>query len=370
MEHKKIRAIGAAMVILLWAALAVYAWVKPADARSVAERRELEQKPAFTKESFLDGSFAVDFESYSLDQFPMRDGFRQLKSITSYYGLWQSDNNGIYVHDGFVEKLDYPLNEEAVQTAVDLFTGVYEKHLQGKTENVYISVVPDKGYYLTPENGFPAMDYEKLMEEMDLPWAECVDLTAALSVEDYYRTDTHWRQEKLLPVAQKLSQAMGQSGPTADQYTAEAVERPFYGVYYGQAALPMAPDTMYTLNNPVFDAVTVMGYDEMGRPMELPLYNMDAGDDLYDVFLNGSQQSLLVLENPNAKTDRELVIFRDSFGCSIAPLFLEDYAKVTLVDLRTLSSMALYMVNYKDADVLFMFSTLVLNNPDSFRTGA
>ena len=36
-------------------------------------------------------------------------------------------------------------------------------------------------------------------------------------------------------------------------------------------------------------------------------------DDMYEIFLGGSK-SLISIENPNAKTDRELVMFRDSFG--------------------------------------------------------
>lgn len=367
---KKIRIIGAFLVILVWAALCVYAWVKPADAYSVSERSQLDQKPDFTLESFASGEFAKAFESYTLDQFPLRDSFRQLKSAVSYYGLWQSDNNNIYVHNGFVEKLDYPLNGEAVDTAQTLFESVYEKHIAGKTDRVFVAVVPDKGYYLTPENGFPAMDYEKLMEQMDFEWARQIDLTDTLTIEDYYRTDAHWRQEALLPTAQKLAQAMGQTGPTESNYTPTALERPFYGGYYGQAALPLSPDTMYILESDVFAEVTVTGYDELGRPVQLPIYNVDAGDDMYDTFLTGSKQSFLVLSNPNARTDRELVIFRDSFGCSLAPLLLEDYAKVTLIDLRAVSPIMLNMANYKDADVLFLFSTVVLNNPDSFRTGA
>ena len=39
--------------------------------------------------------------------------------------------------------------------------------------------------------------------------------------------------------------------------------------------------------------------------------------------------SLLTVDNPNARTDRELVIFRDSFGSSLAPLLLEGYSRVT-----------------------------------------
>ena len=199
MKNGKIRAIGAMIVIGLWAALAMFAWLKPADIMSVAERRELAQKPPFTINSFVDGSFAEAFKDYSLDQFPLRDSFRQIKSLFSYYGLWQSDNNNIYVHNGYVEKLDYPLNAAAVDQAKSLFEQVYQKHLKGKTDRIYVAVVPDKGYYLTPKNGFPAMDYEDLMTQMEFSWAQAIDLTQTLAIEDYYRTDTHWRQEALAP---------------------------------------------------------------------------------------------------------------------------------------------------------------------------
>ena len=329
MRHEKTRILGALLVIILWALLTAFAWLKPADDHSVAERRKLNQKPEFTVESFESGQFAKAFEKYTLDQFPLRDGFRQVKSMFSYYGLMQSDNNNIYVEDGYVEKLNYPLNGAAVDKAKATFTQVYESYIKGKTDNVYVAVVPDKGYYLTQENGFPAMDYEALLKQMEVDWAQPVDLTHILTKESYYRTDTHWRQEELIPVAQKLCDTMGQNGPTAENYTAQAMDRPFYGVYYGQAALPMRPDDMNLLQSDVFKNVKITGYDDLGRPVELPLYYMEAGDDLYDVFFNGSKQSLVVMENPNARTDRHLVIFRDSYGCSIAPLFLEDYAKIT-----------------------------------------
>ena len=367
MKYKVTRIIGASLIMTLWVGLAVYAWLKPADGHSVAERRTLEQKPTFTMEAFASGDYAKTFESYTLDQFPLRDSFRQVKSMFSYYGLWQSDNNNIYVQGGYVEKLNYPLNKEAVDAAKQVFTTVYENNVKGKTDNVYVAVVPDKGYYLTQENGFPSMDYDALQQEMKLPWAKSIDLTDVLQKESYYRTDTHWRQEELIPVARKLAQAMGKQGPTAENYTVEAMDRDFYGVYYGQAALPMRPDELNLLQSPVFKDVQVFGYDDLGRKVEIPLYYMEAGDDLYDVFLNGSKQSLVVLENPNARTDDHLIIFRDSYACSIAPLFLEDYAKITLVDLRAGQMLPKLAMPYKNADVLFLQSSLVLNNPDSYR---
>ena len=62
-----------------------------------------------------------------------------------------------------------------------------------------------------------------------------------------------------------------------------------------------------------------------------------AGRDPYEMFLSGSV-SLLRIENPQNTSGRRLVIFRDSFGSSIAPLLVEGYSSVTLVDIRYLAS--------------------------------
>jgi hypothetical protein len=72
---------------------------------------------------------------------------------------------------------------------------------------------------------------------------------------------------------------------------------------------------------------------------------------------------LIEITNPNATTDKELVIFRDSFGSSLSPLLVEGYAKVTVLDIRYMnSSMLNRYVRFNDQDVLFIYSTLVLNN--------
>ena len=99
------------------------------------------------------------------------------------------------------------------------------------------------------------------------------------------------------------------------------------------------------------------------------VYNMEklSSNDLYDVFLSGPQ-SLLRIENPNATTDRELVVFRDSFGSSMIPLLVQDYATVTVVDLRYLPSAAVgQYVDFHGQDVLFLFSTLILNTGSALK---
>ena len=62
--------------LVLWGALALWAWVIPSRQISEAERRPLAQKPAFSVQTLLSGKFREDFESYSLDQFPLRQSFR------------------------------------------------------------------------------------------------------------------------------------------------------------------------------------------------------------------------------------------------------------------------------------------------------
>ena len=83
--------------------------------------------------------------------------------------------------------------------------------------------------------------------------------------------------------------------------------------------------------------------------------------DPYEMYLSGPL-SLITIDNPHAKTDKELVIFRDSFGRSIIPLLIDDYAKITVIDIRYQIPQILLMgVDFEHADVLFLYSTLVLN---------
>lgn len=363
---KKSRIVGLAAVAAVWLALSAAAWVSPAKDISEAERRKLAQFPALTAQSVGSGRFMTDFERYTLDQFPLRDAFRRLKAVVHYDLLGQRDNNGIYLTGGSAAELEYPLNEVSVSNALKKFNALYETYLSGS--RVVVSVVPDKGYYLAEKNGYPTMDYEALFAAVEdgMDWAEYVDLTDLLSAEDYYRTDTHWRQEQLLDVSQRLCQALDAQSFLAEELTQTTVERPFYGVYCGQAALPMKPDTMYTMENSLISACTVYNHETKETTS---VYNMDKLEsrDLYDVYLSGATP-LLTIDNPNAETDRELIVFRDSFGSSLTPLLLKSYKTVTLVDIRYLASDYLgQFVDFHGQDVLFLYSTLVLNNSGTLK---
>lgn len=360
--NKKIRAIGAAILVALWAVLTGFVWFGPRQEISDAERRPLAQMPEISVETLLNGKFMTGFEDFALDQFPLRDSFRQLKSLFHYYVMNQSDNNRIYIADGYAAEMEYLLNEKSVEHALAQFRKVYDQYLKDSNSKVFVTVVPDKGFYLAEENGYLALDYARLfqMVKEGMPWASFVDITDCLTIEDYYYTDTHWRQEKLLEVAQKLSRAMDVTLPQTEDFTVTPLERPFYGVYYGQAALPMDPETMYIMESELLKDCTVYNY-VTGKYAQV--YDMDklTSKDLYEVYLSGSQ-SLLRIENPNGTSGKELIVFRDSFGSSLVPLLVQDYASVTLVDIRYISVEVLgKYVDLQNRDVLFMYSSLVLN---------
>ena len=343
----------------LWAVLTLAAWFLPARAVDDAERRPLAQFPQTSLQTVLDGTFQSGFEDYAQDQFPLRQTFRQLKALFHTYALNQKDNNGIYMTDGFAVAQEYPLKEAALEHALSRLEYLHEKYLQDS--RVVMAVIPDKNYYLAMESGQLSLDYDTLFEKCRLPWAENLDLTGALTAEDFYRTDTHWRQERLFPAASAICQALGVTGPDPADYSAEALARPFYGVYYGQAALPMEPDTMYLLRSDLLSQCTVYDY-ESGQV--LPIYDEGrlTAKDLYEVYLSGPR-SLLTITNPGAATDRELILFRDSFASAITPLLLTDYRTVTLVDIRYIQiDMLSRFLDFHGQDVLILYSALVLNN--------
>ena len=363
MNNNKIRIIGAAAVAAVWMFLVAFAWFKPADDISEAERRKLAQFPEVSVDTVLEGQFMTGFEDYTLDQFPLRDSFRQIKSLFHYNVMRQHTNNNIYLVDGYAAKQEYPLNEISVSYAMNKFNAIYDQYLKTSGCKVYMAIAPDKGYYLAEPNGYLAMDYEQLFAAVQegMPWATFVDLTDTLELSDYYYTDTHWRQECLLPAAQKLAQAMGGQGPQEADFQKVLVDRPFYGVYYGQAALPLDAEELYYLESDVLKGCRVKDH-ETGKYVSV--YNPEDLDnqDLYDIFLGGAK-ALLTIENPDAKTNKSLVVFRDSFGSSMIPLLVQDYRTVTVVDTRYINPMMLSSyLRFTNQDVLFLYSSLILNS--------
>ena len=354
------------LLAVLFLGFSVICWIKPADEYSSSERRKLSQFPKLTWDTIADGKFMTEFEEYTLDQFPLRDGFRNLKAWVSQNLLRKADNNDIYVADGYAVKMEYPLKEESIKNAGMRFRKLYEKYLKDSGGNIYLSLIPDKNYFLAESSHHLSMDYEKFFSMMreEMPYAQYIDITQLLSEQDYYKTDVHWRQENIVDAAEKIAGEMGIT--LSGEYEVKTLEEDFYGVYFGQSALNLPGESLSYLTNDQIEQCEVFNYENNEKTGVYDLKKAE-GDDLYEIFLSGPV-SLLKIENPNATTENELIVLRDSFGSSLVPLLAEGYRSVTLIDIRYMQSDFLSnFVDFTGKDVLFLYSSIVLNNSETFK---
>ncbi len=366
MKNKNI--IPVIILTIILASLSLACWFKPYTTYSQSERRPLASKPELSVSSVVSGEFMADFEAYTADQFPMRDSFRRLKALFARYCLGKKDNNGLYSASGHLSKLEYPANADMTDHAAERFAYLYNTYLKDADSKVYLSLIPDKNFFLAEPNGYLSIDYDSFIADFrtKADYMTYIDIVPLLELDDYYRTDSHWRQEKITDIAAFIAKSMG--ADATSEYITNTLDHPFSGVFSGQSALGTSPDTIKYLTNDILSSCTV-NYFDTGEAVQGDMYNMTKahGKDPYEMFLSGSSP-LLEIINPKAKSGKELVIFRDSYAGSLAPLLAPAYEKITLVDIRYMqSSFVGSFVKFDSQDVLFLYSTTILNNSIALR---
>ena len=102
----------------------------------------------------------------------------------------------VFVYDGYAIGTEAAYDESALQYAARKFQHLYDRYLTDNEGRIYLSVIPDKGSFSQPPEGYvPASAAETAQALLDaLDFARYVDIAPLLSLEDYYRTDPHWRQ--------------------------------------------------------------------------------------------------------------------------------------------------------------------------------
>lgn len=358
--------VGTAMFVAVFFLLSIWG---PKAEYSYSERRMLAQMPKLSSDAVLSGRWMRSFEDYTVDQFPFREPLRRVRAWTAIHVFGRQEYNGFYVWDGFCAAVEYPLAEAKLDWAAERFRFIRDRYLTDQN-NVFLSVIPDKNCFLAPKSGHLAFDYQALEQMMaeKADFARYISISDLLEKEDYYKTDPHWRQERITDVAQRLASRMGAS--FEEEYQVHTLTRGFYGAYYGQAALPMEPDTLRYLTGASIKECRVYDWQEQ---KEGAVYDHKRAKerDPYELFLSGARPLLTITKGQapvGAAQGKRLVLFRDSFGSSIAPLLLGGYDQITLVDLRYIHPEVLgSFVDFTDCDVLFLYSTLVLNHSETIK---
>lgn len=319
-----------ALFLALLIVPAVWIAATPDREFSDNENRVLHTAPALTGETVLGGAFQSGLEEWLADQFPARDALMAadtaLKKTVGF-----RDIGGAYLggDDRYLE----------MHTPESFDTAKYRRNL-GYLARVAAEadvpasalLVPCAGSVLTDCLPAAAQSYDA-REAYEIAHEELTgfilpDLTAAFTACPdsgalYYRTDHHWTA-----AGAKLAYDCLTGGAGAYRGAAETFCGDFYGTTYSKTLDAAArSDTVEIF--PVSDSVSVTADGE-----EIPLYDLAAAErkDKYTVFFGGNHG--LVRMTGGCANGKTLLVLKDSFANSLAPLLTADYETVLLVDLR------------------------------------
>ena len=327
---------------------------------SVAERRKLATMPELTTKSLFDGTYFKKFDSYVTDQFVERDAFRKIKIDIEL--STKGEYNNLYLYDDYIIEEIFPLNSNSINNLTNTINYIKDTYLNNNS-NIYYTIIPDKNYFVN--NGNLKLDYNKLQDMMknNLSNINYINIFDKLTLDNYYKTDTHWKEEDLFNVANTIANQM--NFDITNNNVVNTITT-FKGSYAGRLSVTKDIDTIKTISNPSTLNSSVYNY-ETKKYTDIYDYTKINSLDKYDIYLSGAVP-IIDITNNNTSSDKELIVFRDSYGSSLIPLLIEGYKKITVIDIRYISSKILNKyIDFNDQDVLFMYSILTINNSFSIR---
>lgn len=334
--------------------------VLPDKSFSEQENRALQTKPEFSLSALFSGEYTSDYETYTTDQFPMRDDWITLKAA-SELALGKKQNNGMYLceEETIIEAYTAPEDTKLTENmnALNALVGNVDA-------NVYFALIPGKSDIwgdMLPENAPRDNELSTINYCYSLSSATNVDIYSALEQHSdeyiYYRTDHHWTTLGAYYAFTALADSMGLDALGLDEYTARrTVTEEFYGTSWSSSGFSwVEPDSMEIFVDES-DDIVVTNYPE-GHAVDGVLYDWSKLEvkDKYAMFYGGNTP-LLEIET-GSESGKSLLIVRDSYMDSLSPFLLESYSNVHILDLRYYrSSLSDYITSGGFDDVLVCYS--------------
>lgn len=328
---------GALGAGLLWNVLT------PDRAYSESENRYLASFPEVTADNVFSGRFTEDFGEYVSDQFPGREGWVALKTMTQLMTL-RPDNGRVYFGQdsrlfAVPDPEDASLMERNCRAVADFLTRVRETWPETR---VSVLLAPTASTLLSEDLPLlaPVQDEEALMDRMrealgDIPF--CDPTQSLLQAPDrealYYRTDHHWTAYGALTACTAWLRELGLEPLDAASLRLETVSDSFYGTLYSKANLPWIPaDTLTAPQLAASQEITVSysDSDEVLSGLYDPSYL--EGRDQYSYYLGGNHP--LTTVETGAGTGRSLLVVKDSYAHAFVPYLTGHYDTIVLLDPR------------------------------------
>lgn len=332
------------------------------------ENRKLADFPPHDLESIESGRFTSGIEEYTKDHFPFRDSFMQLMTRARILCGYKEISNVYIGKDRLFQKTEEFDPERFEKAVVRLSENIVRDDV-----TVSLILLPTASYFYPDELPAyaPTTDQEKKIEEIE---AQCgkvkiPPVTEALknAAHDgnlYYRTDHHWTSYAALTAYRTFCDSIGLNARPVSDYDEKVLTESFRGTLYSRV-----PDntrsadtiTLYTLPDCSFEACYADSTSDIleGNYTAYPYFTDSALEkkDKYTYF-GGDNYPVVILQNENAATDREIVLAKDSFANVLAPFLTENFKKVYILDQRYLKGKSVSdFVNENEnvTDVLILY---------------
>ncbi len=344
------------LVILL---VPLYWLLFPRKTFSESERRYLSEPPKLSAASLKNWAFDDAVETYLADQLPARDALVGLDAYTVLLSGRQVSREIWVDREGYLVEAPIDVAPEQIDKRLKRMAALGER----TGLPVYVMAVPSTGYVhraaLPQALGELYRDEEILQRIYDAPGVVPVALADTFLQEGqswYYRTDHHWTGPGAYAAYRLFMAAAGHEALPYDGYYHHTVDG-YVGSTRSRSALWLAkPDTL-TVDEPMDTPVTVTFSDDDKVCGSLFFYDHLSEYDWYPLFLDGNHP-VTVVENGRAPADAPtLMLVKDSFGNTLAPLLAPSYKKIVLVDPRYYrGSVADLCGEYGADEVLFCYS--------------
>ncbi len=332
--------------------------INPPD-YSEEENRYLATLPKFSFEELFFGDYTADLEDYIRDRFFARNFWVGLKA-GSEVALQKKENNSVvFGADGYLFEIptldDVQLSENL--NKVELFIESMDK--SGK--KVHLALVPDailamkdklpKTYPIEPL-------IERVGEVLNRKSLNHINLFETIDAYKdeyiYYRTDHHWTSLGSYYAYCEIMTELGLTPRELSEFTSSEVSKDFLGTMYSKSGAKWSkPDSVFTLEIPENRYSVKLDDDSKEYDSMFFTEHLDKKDK-YSVFLDGNH-ALTKIENKNGN-GKKILLVKDSFAHSLAPLLATDFSEVHLLDLRYYKgSVSAYMSENGIREVILLY---------------
>ncbi|MDY6232390.1 DHHW family protein [Peptostreptococcus porci] len=369
LDFKFFRVLSVGFVVLLFVVMFLNI-ITPTSKTSVAENRELQQRPSISLSRLLDGKFASEYTKFLSDQFINRDGLIKIKAKFDLM-TGKKEINGVYI-----AKNDYLM--EGFKRSDDNSTLSKLSEINKFTNNntglkVSMMLVPNKveiySNLLPKSNPNDSqkeyVNFVKKNLDSKIKVVELFDVFEKNknNIDLYFKTDHHWTTDGAYLAYVEYCKALNLEPINENMLERNLASDSFKGsLYYKNGAEIGFPDELYLyLNKNEDKPVLVKYYDDLKKVPSLYDVSKLQGRDPYEVFTGGNHTQIKI--RTNIDTKRKLLVVKDSYANAMLPFLVNNFSEITIVDLRYFTgSLQDVIQNNELTDVLF------LNNINTFNT--